>query len=406
MKLTDAFVKTIKSLGIKHVFGLLGGAVVHFFDSLERNGVKVTYTHHEESAALAATAYSKATQNIGCAIVTTGPGSTNAITGLMAAWQDSVPCIFISGQARSNHTSYGKKVRQVGTQEVNICDVVKPLTKYTKFVQDKNLFLPELKKAIKICKSGRPGPVWLDIALDIQWSDIKFEQKLLNNLFLKLKKKKKNSSYNKIFKLIENSSRPLIISGFGLKGKRKEVLFEKFINKFNIPSVSTWNAADILGAENKNYLGIIGMSGQRGANKAVFSADLLLCLGNHLSIPHTTTLYNDYAPNAKKIVIDIDKNELKNLNVKFDLKINDDVENFLNWSLKKNSKHLKFKWLDKKNYKALNWYKPKVKNKPVLLNPLKSKKSKFLPSQMDLPKIEMKNIQPKNLSNPELLREI
>ena len=141
----------------------------------------------------------------------------------------------------------------------------------------------------------------------------------------------------------------MIISGFGLKGKRKEVLFEKFINKFNIPTVSTWNAADILGAENKNYLGIIGMSGQRGANKAVFSADLLLCLGNHLSIPHTTTLYNDYAPNAKKIVIDIDKNELKNLNVKFDLKINDDVENFLNWSLKKNSKHLKFKWSWKYN---------------------------------------------------------
>ena len=140
MKLTDAFAKVIRGLGIEHVFGLQGGAVVHFFDSLEKLKVGVTYNHHEESAALAATAYAKVTQNIGCAIVTTGPGSTNAITGLMAAWQDSVPCIFISGQARSNHVSYGKKVRQVGTQEVNICDIVKPLTKYTKFIKKKTFF--------------------------------------------------------------------------------------------------------------------------------------------------------------------------------------------------------------------------------------------------------------------------
>ena len=146
MKLTDVFAKVIKSEGIQHVFGLQGGAVVHFFDSLEKHKVGVTYNHHEESAALAATAYAKLTQNLGCAVVTTGPGSTNAITGLMAAWQDSVPCLFISGQARSEHTSYGKKVRQVGTQEVNICDVVKPLTKYTKFINDKDLFLDELYK--------------------------------------------------------------------------------------------------------------------------------------------------------------------------------------------------------------------------------------------------------------------
>ena len=175
MKLTDVFAKTIKSLGINHVFGLQGGAVVHFFDSLEKFKVGVTYNHHEESAALAATAYAKVTKNIGCAIVTTGPGSTNAITGLMAAWQDSVPCIFISGQARSNHVSYGKKVRQVGTQEVNICDIVRPITKYTKFISNKNQFIKELKKSIIICKSGRPGPVWLDVALEIQWADIKYE---------------------------------------------------------------------------------------------------------------------------------------------------------------------------------------------------------------------------------------
>ena len=147
MKLTNVFAKYIKYLGIKNVFGLQGGAVVHFFDSLERANINITYTHHEESAALAATSYAKATNNISCAIFTTGPGSTNSITGLAAAWQDSVPVIFISGQARSNHVSYGKKVRQVGTQEINICDIVRPTCKYTKFVKKKEDFLKELKKA-------------------------------------------------------------------------------------------------------------------------------------------------------------------------------------------------------------------------------------------------------------------
>ena len=133
MKLTDTLAKILQENSINHVFGLQGGAVVHIFDSIEKKKIGVTYTNHEQSAALAAVANAKCNQNIGCAIVTTGPGCTNAITGLMAAWQDSIPCLFISGQSRSQHTSYGKKVRQVGTQEVNICDIVKPLTKYSKF---------------------------------------------------------------------------------------------------------------------------------------------------------------------------------------------------------------------------------------------------------------------------------
>ena len=136
MKLTDVLVKILKKNYVKNVFGLQGGAVVHIFDSLEKNNIEVTYTNHEQSAALAAVAWAKVTNNIGCVVITTGPASTNAITGLLAAWQDSVPCIFISGQSRSQHTSYGKKVRQVGTQEVNICDVVRPLTKYTKFINN------------------------------------------------------------------------------------------------------------------------------------------------------------------------------------------------------------------------------------------------------------------------------
>ena len=362
MKLTDVFAKIIKAEGVKHVFGLQGGAVVHFFDSLEKHKVGVTYNHHEESAALAATAYAKLTQNLGCAIVTTGPGSTNAITGLMAAWQDSVPCLFISGQARSEHTSYGKKVRQVGTQEVNICDIVKPLTKYTKFVNDKSIFLNELHKSISIAKNGRPGPVWLDVALDIQWSDINFK---IKNIKKKesLIKKNKIQSYKKVIHLIKKSKQPLFVIGGGIKGKENEKLFKNFIKKFNFPFVSTWNAADVLHTTHSKNLGIIGMSGQRGANKAIFQSDLIVSLGARLAIPHTTTLFKDYAPKSKKIIFDVDINELKNSNVKFDYKINDDLSNFLKFILKNNPK-FSFNWKNLRNLKEMNWYNQKIKKKP------------------------------------------
>ena len=140
MKLTDVLALILKKNNIKSVFGLQGGAVVHIFDSLEKYKFNVTYTPHEQTASLAAVANAKANENIGCVVVTTGPACTNAMTGLLSAWQDSVPCIFISGQSRSNHTSYNKKVRQTGTQEVNICDIVKPITKYASFVKNKDNF--------------------------------------------------------------------------------------------------------------------------------------------------------------------------------------------------------------------------------------------------------------------------
>ena len=363
MKLTDTFAKVIKSVGIKNVFGLQGGAVVHFFDSLERNKINVTYTNHEVSAALAATAYSKVSKNLGCAIVTTGPGSTNAITGLMAAWQDSVPVIFISGQARSAHVSYGKKVRQVGTQEVNICDIVKPLTKYTKFISKKESFLPELLKAINICNSNRPGPVWLDVALDIQWSDIKFGKKYNLKLQNSFSKKNINQKFGKIFKYLNDSKKPLIVAGSGIKQSNSEKQFLNFTKKYNIPFVTTWNTADISHSNDSNNLGIIGMSGQRGANKALFNADLLVCLGTHLPIPHTTTLYKSYAPKSKKIIVNIDNNELKNLNVDFDLKIYGDVRSFFYWANNKKFKK-KFCWNNKNKYKSMNWYEPTLTKKP------------------------------------------
>ena len=353
MKTTDLLAEILKKNNLKNAFGLQGGAVVHIFDSFIKKKIDITFTHHEQSAALAAVSYAKSVNGIGCAIVTTGPGSTNSITGLLAAWQDSIPVIFISGQARAIHTSYNKKVRQVGTQEVNICDVVRPLTKYATFINNTKNFQNEIDKAIKIAISGRPGPVWIDIALDIQWQNIK-DIKRINKIYPEKIKVKKNNIIKKSINLINNSKKPLFVLGYGvvLSGIKKQFIKKMLENKF-IPTVLTWNTADLIPTNNKFNLGIIGMSGQRGANKAVFNSDLLICLGNHLPIPHTTTLYKNFAPNAKKIIINIDNNQLKNLNVKFDLKINMDCEDYIN---KIYNKIYKKKNDELFKLKKLNWY--------------------------------------------------
>ncbi|MDA7697777.1 thiamine pyrophosphate-binding protein [Candidatus Pelagibacter sp.] len=378
MKLTDALAKILKENLIKNVFGLQGGAVVHIFDSIEKSKIKVTYTHHEQTASLAAVANAKCSENIGCVVVTTGPACTNAMTGLLAAWQDSIPCIFISGQSRSKHTSYGKKVRQVGTQEVNICDIVKPLTKYAKFIKNKKDFLYELRKAINIAKEGRPGPVWIDLPLELQWSDIKFEKsknrKKTKNIKNKINLKQFDSLFNK-------SIKPIFVIGHGIRtSEEAKNNLRKFINESKLPFVTTWNSADIFHSNHPQNLGIIGMSGQRGANKAVFSSDLIICLGTHLSIPHTTTLFKDYAPKAKKIIVNIDKDQLNNLNVNFDLKIHSDVGKFL-MTLNKRKSSYKNVWGNYKAYKDQNWYEQKKTNYPNSNEVVRNLTSKIIGSK-------------------------
>ena len=225
MKVTDLIAKILNKNNIKQAFGLQGGAVVHIFDSFIKNKINITFTHHEESAALAAVANAKSNKDLGCVVITTGPGTTNAITGLLAAWQDSIPVLFLSGQARSEHTSYNKKVRQVGTQEVNICDIVKPITKYSKFLNDKKIIHKEINKAIKIAKSGRPGPVWLDLALEIQWQDISVKKHKIKKVktVTTNKKPKNKSDLDKTVHLLNKSKRPLFVLGHGIKSSGIEI---------------------------------------------------------------------------------------------------------------------------------------------------------------------------------------
>ena len=172
-KLTDVIALNLWEYGIKNVFGVQGGGVVHIFDSIHQlTDIKISYNHHEQASALAAISNAKISNNVGICVVTTGPASANAITGLLSAWQDSIPIIFLSGQTRKEQTSYGMKVRQRGSQECNILDVVSPWTKAQYLIDDESDIDSIIKEAIKVSQEPRKGPVWIDIPVNLQWKEV------------------------------------------------------------------------------------------------------------------------------------------------------------------------------------------------------------------------------------------
>ena len=353
VKVSDYIAEFLRSKGIEYVFGLQGGAVVHLFDSIERTpGIETVFTHHEQSAALAAVAYSRVTENIGACIVTTGPGATNAITGLLGGWQDSIPCLFISGQTRKEHTSYGLKVRSVGTQELNIVDIVRPLTKYAKFIHSLDGLEDELERAYQISISGRPGPVWIDIPVNLQWE--MFEPKPAT---VRLDGNRNGApDFSAVARALAGAKKPIVLAGHGIRSGKAVEKFRSFVRRLGVPFATSWTAADLLPTDHPLNTGIVGISGQRGANKAVHNADLLLVLGGHLAIPQTSTLFDQFAPEAKKIVIDIDSDQLENMTIKVDLPIAADVNDFFDWTESAGMRvELTPQWLeDCRSYKEMN----------------------------------------------------
>lgn len=339
MKLTDYVIDFLVRNRIKYVFGLTGGAVVHLFDSIDRNpGIQPVFCHHEQAAALAAVSYARVRNDLGAAIVTTGPGGTNAITGVTAAWQDSIPCIFVSGQSRKEHTTHGKQLRQLGSQELDIVSIVEPITKYAVMVDTPEMIRYHLEKAVYVAKHGRPGPVWIDIPLNFQWASI--EPELLHGY--NLSEDERGLSQPNIYKsscekcraLLSEAKRPLLMAGYGVRLSHAHEAFKKFVEAVNIPFVSSWTASDMFGHDNPLYVGRMGIAGQRGANLAVQNCDLLVCVGSHLSIPLTGTMFDAFARDAKIVLVDIDMQELDYETVQVDLPIWCDAKIFLDEMIK------------------------------------------------------------------------
>ncbi|MDI9571057.1 MAG: thiamine pyrophosphate-binding protein [Pseudomonadota bacterium] len=326
MKLSDYVMQFIARQGIEHIFYLPGGGAMHLVDSLGKlKDVESVCCLHEQAVAIAAQSYAMHTNHLGVGLVTTGPGGTNAITGVCAAWIDSVPCLFVSGQVKRSDMMTGKRLRQLGIQEADIIAMVHPITKYAITVKEPSSIRYHLEKALFLAKNGRPGPVWLDIPLDVQGTIID-ETSLEGFNIAEIKQKKPEASFikkavGKIFGYLNKSKRPIIIAGDGIKISKSKDLFLEIINHLDVPVVPTWKAMDMLHEKHGLYAGRCGILGERSANFAVQNSDLLLCIGSKLDFTQTGFDTKSFARAAKKIVIDIDKNEIKKLDFKVDLKI-------------------------------------------------------------------------------------
>jgi acetolactate synthase-1/2/3 large subunit len=295
---------------VDHAFCLVGGASIFLIDAL--NGSKITpiFNLHEQACTIAADAYGQYTNRLGLAIVTAGPGSLNALTGVAAAFIDSTPMIILSGQANSFHLS-NWRLRSKGIQEVKTEDIVKSITKKVYTCIDAEEIPTILEAAIYLAKNGRPGPVWLDIPLDIQNTILKEEAPKYYSFPTP---KPCESIYYFLYKLVE-AKRPVILVGNGVRLSGAEEKLKEILEKLKIPILTTWRAIDLFEENHPLYVGRPGMIGQRGANWVIQNCDLLLCLGARLDLASVAFDYKNFAPKAMKFVVDIDLAELNKIDI-------------------------------------------------------------------------------------------
>lgn len=313
MKLSDYVFEFISSKKIDTVFTVSGGGSMHLVDSLSKNKlIEYICNHHEQACAMAAEGYSRTSDKPGCLLVTTGPGGTNALTGVLCAYQDSIPMIVLSGQVSSEHLSNGTECRQIGQQEFNIVDTVKTMTKYAVVITDKNTIKYELEKAYQLAISGRPGPVWIDIPLDIQASDINISE--LSGFQLTAPLISNFQQFEILKKLLSESKKPVIVAGGGIRSSLTLNKFRQFINELEIPVMTgPHSAVDVVNSDYKYYAGRFGLLGQYTSNHLIQESDLIISLGSRLNPKMVGYDQTKFAPNAKKIIVDIDINEINKL---------------------------------------------------------------------------------------------
>ncbi len=329
MNNSDFIAKYLTEKGYDTAFGVTGGGAMFLNEAFRKQKkLKFIFTHHEQAASMAAEAYCRIKKKSAILSVTSGPGGTNAITGVIGSWVDSIPMLIFSGQVESKDMIGKSQTRQIGIQEANILDLIKPITKYAITLNSKSNIENELNKALKISETGRPGPVWIDIPLDVQSKKFINKPKL-KEFKLQRTKKKKIGNMNKIYSMLAKSYRPLVLIGNGIHISKSEKEFIKFIKKIKIPILSTWNASDIVESNSKSYFGRPGLFGNRVANFAIQSCDLLLILGSRLSVPITGYQMKNFSPLSKKIYVDIDEHEIKKRGLKTKISIKCDLKLFL-----------------------------------------------------------------------------
>ncbi|MDD3040495.1 thiamine pyrophosphate-binding protein [Bacteroides sp.] len=328
---------------IEDMFTLTGGGAMHLNDAFgHKEGLKCTYNHHEQACSIAAEAYTRYTGKLAAVCVTSGPGGTNAITGVLGGWDDSIPMFIISGQVKRETTIWSTDVplRQLGDQEFNIVDCVKPMTKYAVMITEPEKIRYHLEKALYLSKAGRGGPVWLDIPLDVQAAIVETED--LIGFDEKECEAQEKPIYDtaltaEILSKIKQAKRPVIFAGTAIRLADAHSDFLELVDKLQIPVVTAWNAHDVLPDESPYFCGRPGTVGTRGGNFVVQNSDLLLVIGSRLNIRLISYNYKDFAKDAYKIIIDIDENELKKPTVFPNLPIHADLKDVVKSLLESNT---------------------------------------------------------------------
>lgn len=334
MRVCDLIAKYIYDMGVKDVFMVSGGGLMYLTDGLAcHKDLNVVCCHHEQAVAMAVTAYAKY-EGFGCGYVTTGCGGTNAITGVLNAWQDSTPCLFVSGQCKRKETVRNTELplRQLGVQEADIVTIVSSITKYAEMVNRPEDILYHLEKAEYMARSGRPGPVWLDIPLDVQSAEIRLEKLRHFDKTEIYHKEKREITEEEVLYITQKlylAQRPVIIAGQGVRLAGMTDQFRKFVHKYQIPVVCSRMGVDVMPTEDSLNIGRIGNKGTRAANFAVQNADFILALGSRLSVSSTGQEYEYFAREADIVVVDIDRYEHLKGTVKIYRVVNGDLRELL-----------------------------------------------------------------------------
>ncbi len=329
MRIADYVVRFLQERGIGHAFGVAGGASAFLCDAIAKApGMEYVACHHEQTAAMAAEAYARVRTGLGLAVVTSGPGGTNALTGVAGAWQDHVPTITLSGQVFTGQMMRGKGLRTLGIQEVDIVRMVEGITKHAAVIREPASIRFHLEKSVHVARSGRPGPVWLDIPADVQKAEIdpaKLGGYVPNDKPLP----SCSDAVDKLVRLLARAKRPLLHIGQGVRLAGAEELLAELLQRTRVPVVTARNGNDLIDSRNELYVGRPGTFAQRGANFAVQTCDLYIAVGTRLSLAQTGYNAKDYARRATVVMVDIDRAELEKRTVKIDLKVQADAKHFL-----------------------------------------------------------------------------
>ncbi|MDR1688402.1 MAG: thiamine pyrophosphate-binding protein [Clostridiales bacterium] len=315
VKVSDYIADFLSANGVSHVFSITGGGAIHLNDSIGKApGLNVVYNHHEQACAIAAESYARINNKIALVCVTTGPGGTNALTGVVGGWLDSIPMLIISGQVRYDTTarSSGLDIRALGDQEFDITKAAQCMTKYCEMITEPKKIKYCLEKALYIAQSGRPGPCWLDIPLNVQGAYIEtgsldgFDKTEINTPPAVSKQ-----SAEMILESLRGAKRPVLYAGNGVNIANARSAFLNAVDALNIPVVTTWNAIDLIYDKHPLYVGRAGMMGDRAGNFAVQNSDLIIAVGNRLSIRQVGYTWKTWARAAKVIMCDADRDEMK-----------------------------------------------------------------------------------------------